>query len=376
MKAKADDFFRAGDFLSALSAYTSAIDCLDGDQHLLMLCYTNRSNAFFKMDMLAECKRDCSDVASIFHLAITNNASWLISQILVVIRIHVIITLRHSLCCCILSVNPDDGQGYNEAAKYFVEVLITMLHLRCFKINLADSIRSHQMSAKLSKPSNLYDITSGIMSNESIRKPKYLEIIPLDTQYKFDGYLSMLNIRDVKDDLELTVYLGKLFSMKTAADELVCTVRFGDSLGEIRLNEAICIYNYIIYIFPLNTECLSNRSVCKLLKRDFQGCIDDCTSILAIRGVDFHDANQELKNKFSIKYMQAYLISTNFHFNLKALCRRGIAFMQLESPQCDNAKSDYDEAIRLETEDLLLQNDYREIQNFVLPHLRNSYLKY
>jgi dyslexia susceptibility 1 candidate gene 1 protein len=55
LKAKGDDFFRSGDALSAISAYTSAIDA---DPNLLA-CYSNRAAAYMKVKMYLDCKSDC-----------------------------------------------------------------------------------------------------------------------------------------------------------------------------------------------------------------------------------------------------------------------------------------------------------------------------
>lgn len=56
MKAKGDDFFRAGDVRSALNAYCAAIDA-DGN---LTTCYSNRAACYLKLSMPIECKADCS----------------------------------------------------------------------------------------------------------------------------------------------------------------------------------------------------------------------------------------------------------------------------------------------------------------------------
>ncbi len=55
LKAKADDFFRAGDVRSALNAYSAAIDIDD----TATSCYSNRAACYMKLGMFKECTVDC-----------------------------------------------------------------------------------------------------------------------------------------------------------------------------------------------------------------------------------------------------------------------------------------------------------------------------
>lgn len=56
LKAKGDDFFRGGDFRSAINAYSSALEL---DEHNIA-CYSNRSICYLKLNMYSDCKDDCS----------------------------------------------------------------------------------------------------------------------------------------------------------------------------------------------------------------------------------------------------------------------------------------------------------------------------
>lgn len=58
LKAKGDDFFRAGDTKSALNAYSAAID-MDAQ---FVACYSNRAACYLKMNLFIQCKLDC-DIA-------------------------------------------------------------------------------------------------------------------------------------------------------------------------------------------------------------------------------------------------------------------------------------------------------------------------
>ena len=56
MKAKGDDFFRGGDFRSAINAYSEAIEM---DEHMIG-CYANRAACYLKLNMPIDCQADCS----------------------------------------------------------------------------------------------------------------------------------------------------------------------------------------------------------------------------------------------------------------------------------------------------------------------------
>jgi dyslexia susceptibility 1 candidate gene 1 protein len=55
LKAKGDDFYRGGDFRSALNAYSAA---LDADENMIS-CISNRAACYLQLGMLSECKVDC-----------------------------------------------------------------------------------------------------------------------------------------------------------------------------------------------------------------------------------------------------------------------------------------------------------------------------
>lgn len=58
LKAKGDDFFRSGDYQSALNAYCSAIEADDK----MISCYSNRSNCYLKLNLLNDCVLDSDTV--------------------------------------------------------------------------------------------------------------------------------------------------------------------------------------------------------------------------------------------------------------------------------------------------------------------------
>ena len=57
LKAKADDFYRGGDLLSAINAYTAA---LDSDESFVPVI-SNRSNCYLRLGRYEDCINDCSE---------------------------------------------------------------------------------------------------------------------------------------------------------------------------------------------------------------------------------------------------------------------------------------------------------------------------
>lgn len=61
LKAKGDDFFRVGDYLSAMNAYSAALDVDD----TLVSCFSNRSACYLKLSSPHDCRSDCSQAISL-----------------------------------------------------------------------------------------------------------------------------------------------------------------------------------------------------------------------------------------------------------------------------------------------------------------------
>lgn len=70
LKAKGDDFFRGGDYRSAVNAYSSAIEADDG----MISCYSNRSACFLKLGVPVDCRSDCSEGIELIMKCLGNDA--------------------------------------------------------------------------------------------------------------------------------------------------------------------------------------------------------------------------------------------------------------------------------------------------------------
>lgn len=63
LKAKGDDFYRVGDFLSAMNAYSAALDIDES----MVSCYSNRSACYLKLSSPHDCKSDCTQAIEILE---------------------------------------------------------------------------------------------------------------------------------------------------------------------------------------------------------------------------------------------------------------------------------------------------------------------
>ena len=63
MKAKGDDFFRVGDYLSAMNAYSAALDV----DETLVSCYSNRSVCYLNLSSPHDCKSDCTQAIELIE---------------------------------------------------------------------------------------------------------------------------------------------------------------------------------------------------------------------------------------------------------------------------------------------------------------------
>lgn len=69
LKAKGDDFFRGGDYRSAINAYSSAIEA----DETMVACYSNRSACFLKLGVPSDCRSDCTEAIELISKLLTSD---------------------------------------------------------------------------------------------------------------------------------------------------------------------------------------------------------------------------------------------------------------------------------------------------------------
>ena len=65
LKGKGDDFFRKGDFSSAMNAYNSAIEMSSADEAVMISAISNRAACRLKMRQYERCIEDCDETLTL-----------------------------------------------------------------------------------------------------------------------------------------------------------------------------------------------------------------------------------------------------------------------------------------------------------------------
>lgn len=108
LKAKGDDFFRVGDYLSAMNAYSAALDADDS----LIPCYSNRSACYLKLSSPADCKSDCSQAIALLEEARKGSGKNDSTT-----RILVKMLMRRGVASCQLGLYKDAISDYQECLR-------------------------------------------------------------------------------------------------------------------------------------------------------------------------------------------------------------------------------------------------------------------
>jgi dyslexia susceptibility 1 candidate gene 1 protein len=116
LKAKADDFFRSGDYLSAVNAYSAVVDMDDPVYYIP--CLSNRSTCYLKLNNLNECKDDCVLAISRLLATDTNGVNIMFEDLPVdKMSIAIKLLMRRGICNCQLGQFHDSIEDYSQALK-------------------------------------------------------------------------------------------------------------------------------------------------------------------------------------------------------------------------------------------------------------------
>jgi tetratricopeptide (TPR) repeat protein len=254
LKAKADDFFRSGDFRSALNAYDAALDCdtafrnfkstsaaavsssssvleYSALQDSTIKCLSNRSACNLKLGLLDACYEDCT-------------AGLLLAQLVGGSSGPVDINLSSEAGTKVtLPVESDTrtSQGDYHAVKLLARRGACLCQMGKFVDALSDY---HSAVAKLQKlPGSKIAAMKGI-SMESLHS-----------------------------DITRLKLLHDSDRLKKEADAL---------FAERELSAAAKKYDQALALVPIFVSAISNRSAVKLALDDLTGCIEDCSAAIAL----------------------------------------------------------------------------------------------
>ena len=313
LKAKGDDFYRGGDFLSALNVYSAAIDM---DEHLTA-CYSNRSACYLRLNMTAECRLDCTE--GIRQLDDELSAMG--------------------------STSASASALSESAAKEVIALksLLSKLLLRRGSANCQMGLFSEAVH-DYTRASNLL---FGFEGKSTSKKDGH------DERYE-ERELSLPGITRASLSADLSI-MSRLLSadiLKKEGDAL-----FADNL----LAESCLKYETALLSVPVHVGCLSNRSACRLAMKDTVGCIQDCSSALSLlMDSDSDSSGGEISMLRSILPPKGSDKRTQWV--VKTLVRRGTAFAQLA--QLDEAVEDFRRASAMDPKNEVLKSDLNKILNY------------
>ena len=306
LKAKGDDFFRTGDFRSAINAYSGA---LDADEYMTA-CLSNRSACYMKLGLHSECILDCKNAIA----QIRNDPALLTSR-----------TEGSSATSDYLDLALSAGRSdITPVANQLNKLYIRRGAAECMRGNYAEAIADYSLVLHVLEGVAREGVATGAFTTEG-----------------------------VKSDLDRLLTLSRAEALKKEADKI---------LGEGNVKLALNTYTDALTLLPMHVGCLSNRSACKLALGDVQGCVDDCSAALALLQLDPTTASEAGGGiNMLVSILPPAGSDKRTSWVVKTVTRRGAANAQLG--QIDAAVNDYALAAGLDSKNEKLQSDLNNIRN-------------
>lgn len=331
LKAKGDDFFRSGDFRSAVNAYSAAIDIDDE----AIACYSNRSACYLKLNMSVDCVEDCSTALQLLLVEATANAALASTDTALAL--------------------PSNGAVH---ARQRSKLLIRRAAAYCQMGKFTSSVEDYQTALM-----ELRLLSSSMELERSRLGVAGLTPAAVDLEKEKN---------DVAADLKKMELLRDVDALKQQGDAL---------FAERLLAEARGKYDEALSLLPFHVSCLSNRSACRFATGDITGCVEDCTTALAILEIDISKLDPTSSSTqfdavagggdvlgavASAAMLSSILPAAGSDkrksWVLKTATRRGAALAQLG--RFDEAILDYSLAAALDPRNDSLRVDLNRIMNF------------
>mmetsp|Transcript_6431 Transcript_6431/g.10524 ORF Transcript_6431/g.10524 Transcript_6431/m.10524 type:complete len:476 (-) Transcript_6431:116-1543(-) len=122
LKAKGDDFYRVGDFLSAMNAYSAALDIDES----MVSCYSNRSACYLKLSSPHDCKSDCSQAIVILEQDAKDDSGLIEStQTKVLLKL----LMRRGVANCQMGLYKEATNDYQECLRILLQSSSSILDI-------------------------------------------------------------------------------------------------------------------------------------------------------------------------------------------------------------------------------------------------------
>jgi dyslexia susceptibility 1 candidate gene 1 protein len=228
LKAKGDEYFRHSDYLSAINAYSTALDI---DENMVS-CYANRSICYLAQQMYGDCVEDCDDaVRLVINQHTSKNAE---GQV-----VHAL--SEHSLA---------DNQ-------MLVKLYMRKATAKCQLGLYENAISSYELAETFHKE-----------AGDFIDNPANADKVSAAARA----------VRNATDKV-----LGPdLAKIRLLRDAEVIKNRADKHIADGEVDAAMAAYSQALDMIPVYVSCLSNRSACHLAKGNVQACIDDCSLAITL----------------------------------------------------------------------------------------------
>mgnify|MGYP003385860461 CR=1 FL=1 len=325
LKAKGDEYYRHNDFLSAINAYSTALDI---DENMVS-CYANRSICYLAQQMHGDCVEDCDDaIRLVINQHTEKNAE---GQV-----VHAL--SDHSLA---------DNQ-------MLVKLYMRKATGKCQLGLYENAISSYELAETFHK--EVCDFIDNPANEAAVPAAARAARAATDKNLAKD----LANLRMLRD-AEI---------VKIKADK---------HIAEGEVGEALAAYSRALEMIPVYVSCLSNRSACYLAKGDVQACIDDCSLAITLlqhsgkpsAASDASPGLIVLGSKLSTDSLHAQSMleailppegsDKRKQWLLKTVVRRGAAYFQKGA--LDEAVGDYGYASSLDQRNEDLKRDLTRITN-------------
>lgn len=338
LKAKGDDFFRAGDVRSALNAYNAALDL---DESMLS-CLSNRAVCYLRLGMSTECKMDCTkgidfileecrDSSSSSSRSSDNTAATVAAA-----------------PPPILPPPPPPLQLSKNGA------LLVKLYMRrgtaaCLAGSFTEALVDYHQASSKYQQLNMTQISS----------------------------IQGVSLESLAIDIQRLKLLVDADSYKKQGDSL---------FAEKSIHEAKFKYDQAIALIPVHVSCLSNRAACSIALDDYNGCIEDCSTAISLLRSNLSDQTMEgavasyhssstmlLKHEIHqqehLRNMLAAILpyegsEKRKSWLMKTLLRRGVALIQMNRHR--DALKDYQLASSLEPSNEAIRADVVKLYDLIV----------
>ena len=314
LKAKGDDFFRAGDIRSALNAYSAALDLDDR----MLSCLSNRAVCYLRLGMSIDCRMDC-----------TKGIDLILEE-------------------CKASNSKGDATTSDNTINTLQQskngALLVKLYMR------------RGAAACL-----IGDFTEALVDyHQANSKYQQLNMTQLSS-------IQGVSLESLAMDIQRLKLLVDADSLKKQGDAL---------FAEKNIIEAKAKYDQALSLVPVHVSCLSNRAACNIALDDYHGCFGDCSTAISLlrnnSSIGGDGSSKQIDDRGYLNQQQDNMLNAILPHEgsekrkswlMKTLLRRGVALIQMNRHR--DALKDYQSASSLDPSNEAIRSDIAKLNDMI-----------